>query len=135
MTLSASWKDLLNPENIVTTDRGSVWRFFNDENGKPQFKFYSDTRSLMSQALKWQGAHQGATYHRPDGVMFTFDVVIPKRLVKRTLRLLGIAFKKNEALVKASHRLLAQGKLRPGFTVSQRAKRGLEFSKHRGGGK
>ncbi len=93
--MTYTWKDLRNFETVLVGERGELWRWFNREDGETQFKVCSDDRGLMRQIAGWEGAKRGASYYRQDGVMFTFDVVIPRRLVRRACKVLGVDFRKD----------------------------------------
>lgn len=89
-------KDLENVNTILTGERGELWLYDNTI-GDQRYKCYSEDTSLMRQVNSWDGAEIGATYSRTDGVMVTYDVVIPRRLARRACEVLGIPFGKDKA--------------------------------------
>ena len=93
-----NWKDLLKVEAVLKGEFGEVW-LFDTTPGDYQYKCYSEDRPLMAQIKSWDGARQGASYSRSDGVLITYDVIIPKRLVKRACKILGIKFVKDQSKV------------------------------------
>lgn len=102
--LSYTFRDLKNLETIFKGQSGKLWLFDNTP-GDYHYKCYSENTTLMRQIASWDGCRKSAIYYRQDGVMITFDVIIPKRLVKRACRLLGISLKKDTKKIEAGKRL------------------------------
>ena len=97
-----TWKDLRDFESVLEGECGSLWRWFDSDNGKMQFKMYSEDRVLMRQALDWTGAIEGGLYFRVnDAVLVSFEVIIPRRLVRRALKLLKIDFRKDRSRIES----------------------------------
>ena len=99
-----TFRDLQNSETTLEGSIGELW-LFDKTPGNHLFKCYSEDTDLMRRILSWHGSKKGAIYSREDGVMITFDVIIPKRLVKRACLILGIALKKDSNKIKAGKQL------------------------------
>jgi hypothetical protein len=99
-----TFRDLQKIETVLKGEFGEVW-LFDKTPGNCLFKCYSENISLMRKILSWAGTKQGATYIRSDQVMITFDVIIPKRLVKRACKLLGVQLIKDSRKIEAGKRL------------------------------
>ncbi len=99
-----SFRDLQNIETVLKGEFGELW-LFDKTPGNYRFKCYSENTNLMRRVLSWEETKRGSTYSRQDGVMISFDVIIPKRLVKRACRILNIPLKKDSKKIEAGKRL------------------------------
>jgi hypothetical protein len=89
-------KDLMDRENVFETERGSLWRYFNDESGTPTFKLFTETSQVARRIRSWAGVVEGASYHRQDGVQFASDFILSRRLLKKALKLIGIELRRRK---------------------------------------
>jgi hypothetical protein len=101
---SYTFRDLHNIDLILKGKSGELW-LFDKTIGDFHYKCYSYDRNLVKQIVSWEGCKKNAVYYRQDGVIITFDVIIPKRLVKRACRLLGIPLKKDSRKIEAGKKL------------------------------
>lgn len=122
-----TYKDLLNPMNVLKGELGEIWLFDNTYKAL-RFKCYSEDKKLQKKILGWNGAELGASYIEETktcvitkkeirlGNLKTFDVIIPRRLLKRVCKLYNIVIKRHEEkFQKASERMLKlreEGKMR-----------------------
>ena len=102
--LDYTFRDLQDVETILEGEFGELW-LFDKAPGDYSYKCYSENITLMRKILSWKVTKKGATYGRLDGIMITFDVIIPKRLVKRVCRVLGIPIKKDIRKVNSGKKL------------------------------
>ncbi len=91
-----SLKQLMNRENLFETESGSIWRYFDDEDRKPKWKIYVEIPDLARRIKGWEGVEVGAVYYRPDGVKYADDFIIPKRLLRRILKLIGLSLQRRK---------------------------------------
>ncbi len=99
-----TFRDLQNIETILKGEFGELW-LFDKTPSNHRFKCYSENTNLMRRVLSWEETKRGAIYSRQDGVMISFDVIIPKRLVKRACQILGIPLKKDLKKIQAGQDL------------------------------
>ena len=99
-----TFRDLKNIEAILKGEFGELW-LFDKTAGNYHFKCFSENTTLMRRILSWEGSKRGATYSRQDWIMISFDVIIPKRLVKRACRIFNIPLKKDSKKIEAGKRL------------------------------
>ncbi len=122
-------KQLNDYFELTESERGSaIWRYFDSQEG-PTWKLYVEDSKISKQIRSWQGAQPGATYFRPDSIKCGEDFVVPKRLLRRALKLIGISLQKRK-LTEAELINLHQGehKLRGKNFKSDFA---LDFSKRK----
>lgn len=101
-------KDLNNTGDVLHGGKGELWLFDNTP-GDQRFKVYSEDTSLMRQVKSWDGTKLGASYSRADGILVTYDVIIPRRLVRRACKLLSIPLGKDKTSVDRGKRLAQIG--------------------------
>lgn len=80
-------------EITESENTSTVWRYFDSPEG-PTWKVYVEDSTFGRQIRNWQGIGPGAVYFRPDGHRCGQDFIVPKRLLKRALKLIGIQFRK-----------------------------------------
>ena len=103
-------KNLADVTNILKGEFGELW-LFNNTPGEMFYKCYSENRAIQKQILGWEGANEnkGAIYEQSEGnklKFITFDVIIPRRLLKRAIKLYKIIIKRDEEkFKKASERM------------------------------
>ena len=104
-----TFRDLHNKEAILLGQFGEIW-LFDKTPGDYLYKCYSENTTLMRRILSWEGTKEGASYFRQDAVMITYDVIVPKRLIKRVCRLFNIPLKKDSKKIEAGRRLESKRK-------------------------
>ena len=70
--------------------KNSIWKWFGSE-----YKAYCQKKEDYDKIITWSGSRHGSVYYFPNGHM-EYDVIIPKRLYKRTALRLGLSLKIRE---------------------------------------
>ena len=88
--IQTTMKILNDKSEMVESDNGSaIWRYF-DSPEEPTWKVYVEDAKLARQIRGWQGVQNGGVYFAGNGKKVGEDFIIPRRLLRRALRLIGI---------------------------------------------
>lgn len=116
---------LNNYFEIAEADNGSaVWRYFNSLEG-PTWKVYVEDGRLARQIRCWQGVQAGAVYFAGNGKKVGEDYIVPKKLLRRALKLIGIQLTRGQAsetqLTNLKHGVISRWKSEQNSPVKARS--------------
>lgn len=94
--LKATSKEIMDSSLVLSNDRGDeLWRWTNDDRGRAQFKVWAVEPAHRRTIGAWQFTRQGASYYAHQKFIGN-DFIIPKKYIKRTVKLLGFQFSKTQ---------------------------------------